>query len=467
MQKNEGINKEIEKDRKKQEQEYEKSREKSEREYLRKNIVKLGFKYLELWEYDVNHPLENKDYHDEVREFIRELKKKIDECAISDKKQKINEILEKSYILNTVYEYLNEDYSRKLVDREKYGLDLKILLSQTEIIKNYTIEDFRNVKKINEIFIFLKTLENIDGNRYVKETIKIEIIGFFLRMISTELYNFSIERSNFMDAVKDIYTVLFESLKKRYPKVAVKKERIKNRLSIEEEFSLFLLQKIREKPNFYKNSYRIKEVYKKQPRLEEKEIYKKILKKEKITNFEIEVLLLYIREDIKKSEVRIFEGRINFIMEFIEEMKRFNSILEIENIQVFKSIYTVLYVENSNYERKSNYKLAKEILENKDLEFKFLDEIEDINTEEIQKNKRTQNKINEYASYLVSTIQNTTELYYSTEEELQKIIELDKAKVKLLEEILELPNRGDIIKNMYNVYTIITNYNNYIIEELV
>ncbi|MGL4934036.1 MAG: hypothetical protein ACRC51_01045 [Cetobacterium sp.] len=96
MQKNDGINKEIEKDRKKQEQECEKSREKSEREYLRKNIVKLGFKYLDLWEYDVNHPLENKDYHDEVREFIRELKKKIAECTISDKEQKINEMFEKS-----------------------------------------------------------------------------------------------------------------------------------------------------------------------------------------------------------------------------------------------------------------------------------------------------------------------------------------------------------------------------------
>ncbi|MGL4934035.1 MAG: hypothetical protein ACRC51_01040 [Cetobacterium sp.] len=282
-------------------------------------------------------------------------------------------------------------------------------------------------------------------------------------MISTELYNFGIERSDFRDAVKEIYTVLFESLKKCYPKVAVKKERIKNRLSIEEEFSLFLLQKIREKPNFYKNSYEIKKVYKKQPRLEEEEIYKKILKKEKITNFEIEVLLLYIREDIKKSEVRIFEGRINFIMEFIEEMKRFNSILEIENIQVFKSIYTVLYVENSKYERKSNCKLAKEILENKDLEFISLSEIKDINTRKlkIQENKRTQNKINEYASYLVSTIQNTTELYYSTEKELQKIIELDKAKEKLLEEILELPNRSNIIKDMYRVYTLIMNPNSY------
>lgn len=463
MQKNEGINKEIEKDRKKQEQECEKSREKSEREYLRKNIVKLGFKYLDLWEYDVNHPLENKDYHDEVREFIRELKKKIAECTISDKEQKINEMFEKKYILNTIYEYLNEDYSRRLVDEKEYGLDLKILLSQTEIIKNYTIEDFRNVKKINGIFIFLEKLENIDGDRYVKETIKIEIIGFFLKMISTELYNFGIERSDFRDAVKEIYTVLFESLKKCYPKVAVKKERIKNRLSIEEEFSLFLLQKIREKPNFYKNSYEVKKVYKKQPRLEEEEIYKKILKKEKITNFEIEVLLLYIRENIKKSEVRIFEGRINFIMEFIEEMKRFNSILEIENIQVFKSIYTVLYVENSKYERKSNYKLAKEILENKDLEFISLSEIKDINTRKlkIQENKRTQNKINEYASYLVSTIQNTTELYYSTEKELQEIIELDKAKEKLLEEILELPNRSNIIKDMYRVYTLIMNPNSY------
>lgn len=425
----------------------EKEREKAERDYLKKKLIELGFEYVDLLEYDSKKPEINKEYHEEVRAFLRELKKLIESCKISDTKQKYKEMFNKKYILNTVYEYLLEMYDQKLISNTSYFDYFDYF--EINKIRNYNGEDLLKKEKIDLIRnVFLRLqYENIDS--YIKERLRIELVTFFLKQISSELYNISLVERN---KLKQVYEEIYEGLKKKYSEASIKEVRIKNRLSIEKEFSLFLLQKIRERSNFYKNAFRLKEVYRKQPTQEELNIYRKILKKEKITNSEIKTILLYIREDTEKSEIYNFQKRVDFIMEFAKEMENFNSGFELNKIEVFKSVYDVLYVEKSCYDRKSNYKLAKEILKNKNLKFVFLNEVKNVNSTEIQKNKSLQNEVTEYAQYLVNEILNSVELYYSTEEELIEIIELDKIKVQVFEYILKLPNKMEMAQELYEVY---------------
>lgn len=421
---------------------------KSARYYLKETLSNLGFDYLKLLEYDSRNLNDNKEYHDEVRKFSEELIEKIKKCEISDTKQKYDEMLSQKYILNSIYEYLLEEYDKEICKNNNLLCYYEIEIRE---FRGYNREDWFKKEKIDRFINIIKNIEKID-DIYIKERLKIEIIAILLNLTSCNLYDIAIERPNIRKKLKQNYKEMYEKLKKDYSEDYIKKKRFDNKLLIKKEFSLFLLQKIRESPNFYKNTYRIKKVYKSQLTQEQWEIYIKLLQKEKITNSEIETLLLYIRNKIEKSEKRNFKKRINFIIEFVEEMKRFNSFLEIRNVVVFKSIYTVLYVENSNYERKSNYKLAKEILENKNLKFKYLDEVKGIKIEEVKKNKKLQNKMNEYAKYLVSEICNTIELYYSEEKEFEEIVDLDRAKVQVLEYILKLPDRIDIIKYLYGIY---------------
>lgn len=433
----------IRKDRIAEEKERRKDQEKKSRNYLKK-ALREEFYFEERTE-------------KEERKFYRGILKKINECKLENKKQPLKELIKTKNIINEYCELLYGKYYSQIYLEENN--------------KNFNVIDYKeSIEKVDGIEkIFEMVNDNLSQEEIVTNEFEIFLEGVIKIQVIIEklkIPNFFIEDAHtkiLMNMVgfvtkQVVNIVLFSLFDKEESEILLKKDLIikeykkysekinkiyQKNLSLEEEFSLFLLKKMKEPGYLYKKTYNLEEV-ENHKYFYSQNLQKIYFKSMRGLNFlseeEKNKMCCFIIENDNNSNKNkfysSFEERKGEIEELLKEFKNYGNEFLLEDIRTFKAFYRVLYMsklqkKDSHY-RMSYYSMAQEALKNKDIELIEYIEI----GSEYEENREIVNRSHSYIEILKNRIQLELELCYSSKEKMRILNEIVEIQEKTIRDLI-------------------------------
>lgn len=456
------------KDRINEENERQREQEKKNRKYLKRKL-REEFYFEERTE-------------KEEREFYRDILKKINECKLENKKQPLRELIKIKNIINEYCELLYGKYYSQIYLEENN--------------KNFNVIDYKeSIEKVDGIEkIFEMVNDNLSQEEIVTNELKIfleEVIRSQVIIGELKIPNFFIEdaRTKILMNMVGFLTkqvvngVVFSIFDKEESEILLKKDLIMkeyikcsektnkiypNNLSLEEEFSLFLLKKIKEPGYLYKKTYNLEGI-ENHKYFYSQNLHKIYLKSMRGLNFLLEeeknkMCCFIIENDNSSNKSKFynsFEERKREIEELLKEFRKYGNTFELEDIRTFKAFYRVLYITNlqkkdSQY-RISYYSMAQEALKNKEIEL-----IEDVDIgSKYEENREIVNRSHSYIEILKNRIQLELELCFSSKEKMSYLNEIIEIQEKTIRDLIYKLNPLEAsikIKNLsLNILDIIFN----------
>lgn len=434
----------IIKDRIAKEKERKKEQEKKSRDYLKK-ALREEFYF-------------GKRTEKEERDFYRSIGKIINESKLENKKQPLKELTKTKDIINEYCELLYKKCFDKIVlEITENNINLNIEECRKLEIKEYNISKiFEYVNKdifqnilINDLKIFLEevinsqiTIGELNLPKFFIENARVEILMNIVDFITKQI----IDKVLFLVLDKEDSEIQLKKdlIMKQYIKYSEKTNKIHfDNLSLEEEFTLFLLKKIREPGCLYKKTYNVEEV-ENHKYFYSQNLQKIYFKSMRGLNFlseeEKNKMCCFIIENDNNSNKNkfysSFEERKGEIEELLKEFKNYGNEFLLEDIRTFKAFYRVLYMsklqkKDSHY-RMSYYSMAQEALKNKDIELIEYIEI----GSEYEENREIVNRSHSYIEILKNRIQLELELCYSSKEKMRILNEIVEIQEKIIRDLI-------------------------------
>lgn len=394
----------------------------------------------------------------EERDFYRSIGKIINESKLENKKQPLKELTKTKDIINEYCELLYKKCFDKIVlEITENNINLNTEECRKLEIKEYNISKiFEYVNKdifqnilINDLKIFLEevinsqiTIGELNLPKFFIENARVEILMNIVDFITKQI----IDKVLFLVLDKEDSEIQLKKdlIMKQYIKYSEKTNKIYfDNLSLEEEFTLFLLKKIREPGCLYKKTYNVEEV-ENHKYFYSQNLQKIYFKSMRGLNFlseeEKNKMCCFIIENDNNSNKNkfysSFEERKGEIEELLKEFKNYGNEFLLEDIRTFKAFYRVLYMsklqkKDSHY-RMSYYSMAQEALKNKDIELIEYIEI----GSEYEENREIVNRSHSYIEILKNRIQLELELCYSSKEKMRILNEIVEIQEKTIRDLI-------------------------------